>query len=55
MPRRNLSVPHERRKAMLKGRELQLRVQIADRKEKLDHVKTELAAMRPKKPSNTEI
>lgn len=50
---RKLSVPHERRKAMLQSKALSLRVQIADRKERLDAVKVELKAMTPKKPAPT--
>lgn len=47
-----LSLPHERRKAKLKSRQLTLQVRIAEAKEQLAGVKTELAAMKPKpKPS----
>lgn len=48
MPRLNLSLPHERRKAKLKSRELTLKVQIAERKDALVQVRTELSAMKPK-------
>jgi len=52
MPRANLSLPHERRKAKLQSRKLALKVQIAERKESLTHVNSELQAMKPKpKPS----
>lgn len=54
MPRSNLSLPHERRKAKLKGRELQLRVKIAENREGLKAVRTELAAMKPKPKPATE-
>jgi len=54
MPRPNLSLPHERRKAKLKSRELALKVQIAERKEALSNVKAELTAMKPK-PKTSEI
>lgn len=50
---RKLSVPHERRKAMLMSKRLSLQVQIADRKERLDLVKSELKAMTPPKPKPT--
>ncbi len=50
MARPNMSLPHERRKAQLKSRELQLRVRAAETKEQLRAVKTELSAMRPKTP-----
>jgi hypothetical protein len=43
-----LSLPHERRKAKLKSRELTLRVRIAEAKESLGNVKAELSAMKPK-------
>jgi len=48
MARPNLSLPHERRKASLKSRELTLRVRAAETKAALTSVKAELAAMRPK-------
>lgn len=50
MARPNMSLPHERRKASLKGRELQLRVRQAETKAQLEAVRTELKAMRPKSP-----
>lgn len=50
MPRPNMSLPHERRKAALKSRELQLRVRQAETKEQLRSVRSELTAMRPKQP-----
>lgn len=43
-----LSLPHERRKAKLKSRELTLKVRIAEAKEQLTNVKAELGAMKPK-------
>lgn len=49
MPRLNLSLPHERRKAQLKSAELRLRVQLQERREALNKVRGELKAMRPKK------
>lgn len=48
MPRPNLSLPHERRKAKLSSRKLQLRVKIAESREQLKQVNDELAAMKPK-------
>lgn len=48
MPRPNLSLPHERRKAKLQSRKLQLKVRIAEAKETLASVDTELKAMKPK-------
>jgi hypothetical protein len=54
MPSRSLSLPHERRKAKLKSRELTLKVRIAEAKEQLGNVKAELTAMKPKpKPTET--
>lgn len=50
MARPNMSLPHERRKAALKSRQLQLQVRAAETKEQLKSVKSELAAMRPKAP-----
>lgn len=47
--RRNLSLPHMRQKAALQARKLTLRVQIAQRKEALREVSTQLAAMSPPK------
>lgn len=47
-----LSLPHERRKAKLQAKKLQLRVRIAEARETLGNVNAELAAMKPKpKPS----
>lgn len=43
-----LSLPHERRKAKLQARKLQLGVRIAEAKEQLTNVKAELSAMKPK-------
>lgn len=48
MPR--MSLPHERRKARLKSRQLTLKVRQAETKEQLKAVSAELAAMRPPKP-----
>lgn len=48
MASRSLSLPHERRKAKLKSRELTLKVRIAESKEQLNNVKSELSAMKPK-------
>lgn len=47
MPRRNLSLPHERRKAQLRSTELRLRVRQAETKEQLAAVRNELQAMKP--------
>jgi len=49
-----LSLPHERRKAKLKSKELTLKVRIAEAKEQLTNVKSELSAMKPK-PMPKEI
>lgn len=54
MPRPNLSLPHERRKAKLKSRELALKVQVAEKKQELSAVRTELTAMKPK-PKPQEV
>jgi hypothetical protein len=54
MARPNMSLPHERRKAHLKSRELQLRVKAAETKEALRAVRSELSAMKPK-PSKKEL
>lgn len=50
MARRNLSLPHERRKASLKSQELRLRVRQAETKEQLKRTRDELQAMSPPKP-----
>lgn len=55
MARPNLSLPHERRKAALKSAELKLRVRAAETKERLTAVRTELAAMKPKRAANDEL
>jgi hypothetical protein len=47
MARANLSLPHERRKAKLKSRQLQLKVRQAETREQLKATNAELAAMRP--------
>lgn len=52
MPRPNLSLPHERRKAQLKSQQLKLKVRIAEAKQHLGAVSTELKAMTPKKPNS---
>lgn len=51
---RGLSLPHERRKAKLQAKKLQLKVGIAERKEALANVQAELAAMKPK-PKPQEV
>jgi len=48
MARPNMSLPHERRKAKLKSRELSLRVRAAETKQALVEVRNELTAMKPK-------
>jgi len=45
-----MSLPHERRKAKLKSRELHLRVRAAETKDALQQVRGELRAMKPNKP-----
>jgi hypothetical protein len=52
--RSKLSLPHERRKAKLKSRQLTLQVRIAESKEHLNNVKAELSAMKPK-PKPPEV
>lgn len=47
MPRPKLSLPHERRKAQLKAKQLNTRVKIAELKETLQNTTNELKAMRP--------
>lgn len=54
MARPNLSLPHERRKAKLKSRALGLKVKIAEGKETLKSINTELKAMSPK-PKPPEV
>jgi hypothetical protein len=49
-----LSLPHERRKAKLRSRELTLKVRIAEAREQLGNVKAELSAMKPK-PKPQEV
>jgi len=44
-----MSIPHERRKAKLKSRELTLKVRIAESKDQLNNVRSELQAMKPKR------
>lgn len=48
MPRANLSLPHERRKASLKSARLREQVRQAESRERLRNINAELAAMRPK-------
>lgn len=49
-----MSLPHERRKAMLKSKQLQHKVKLAETKENLSRINAELAAMRPKRKTNPE-
>lgn len=49
-----MSLPHERRKAKLQAKKLQLRVGIAERREALANVNAELSAMKPK-PKPQEV
>lgn len=51
MPRANLSLPHERRKAKLKSRQISLKVRQAEGKEALKQINAELSAMKPRPPS----
>jgi hypothetical protein len=49
---RSMSLPHERRKAKLKSKQLTLKVRAAETKEALKAVTSELKAMMPpKKPT----
>lgn len=50
-----MSLPHERRKAVLKSKQLATKVKIAEHKETLQRVNAELAAMRPKRKNNNEV
>ena len=50
-----LSLPHERRKATLKSAQLRSRVVIAEQRERLTRINTELKAMAPKKPRKETI
>lgn len=50
MARNKMSIPFERQKAKLKASEMHLKVDIAERKEKLVDVKQQLQAMSPPKP-----
>lgn len=52
MARPNMSLPHERMKAKLKSRELNLRVRAAETKQALTEVRSQLGAMKPKRPNN---
>jgi len=54
MPRSNMSLPHERRKAKLKSRELGLRVRAAETREALTQTRNELRAMKPA-PKKEEV
>jgi len=51
---KNLSLPHERRKAKLQSHKLALRVRVAESKEQLRMIGDELNAMKPK-PKPAEI
>lgn len=50
-----LSLPHERRKAQLSAAKIQTRVRIAEQREKLQRISTELAAMKPPKKRAEQI
>lgn len=50
---RQLSLPHERRKAKLQSQKLQLRVRMAEDRERLRTVQGELKAMKPVKPAGS--
>jgi len=52
--RLNLSLPHERRKARLQSLKLKLKVDLAERRERLNQVNAELTAMKPK-PRTEEV
>lgn len=55
MARPNLSLPHERRKAQLKSRQLNIKVRIAEGKQTLQAINSELAAMKPKAKPRGDI
>lgn len=48
---RKMSLPHERRKATLRARKLQLGVRIAESREALKSINNELQALSPKRAS----
>lgn len=50
-----LSLPHERRKAQLKSAKLRSQVVIAEQKERLTRINSELKAMSPKKVRKENI
>lgn len=52
MARPNMSLPHERMKAKLKSRELNLRVKQAEIKQALVETRSQLGAMKPKRTNN---
>lgn len=54
MPRPKLSLPHERRKMVLKSQALRSRVRIAEERARLESVNAELAAMK-NTPRSTRI
>jgi len=55
MPRPKLSLPHERRKMALRSAQMKLKVGIAENRERLQRVNSELAAMRPVAPKKDII
>ena len=55
MPASKFSLPHERRKASLKAAQLSTRVKIAEQRERLVRINTELAAMKPKPTSKEKF
>lgn len=55
MPRTNYSLPHERRKAKLKSMQIRTKVEIAEKKERLSQINTELKAMAPKPKRPEEL
>lgn len=50
MARTRLSLPHERRRAKLKSQQLNARVKIAEHREQLERITSELKAMNPPRP-----
>lgn len=50
-----LSLPHERRKAQLKAAKLDSRVKIAEHRERIGRINTELAAFAPRKKKDEVI
>lgn len=55
MPRPKLSLPNERRKMALRSAQMKHRVAIAEHRQRLANVTTELNAMKPPRPKKEEL